>query len=189
MSAADSSTADFLGALSFQSPLVERSLSATGSVYAIVDSTTGGFSATIGNDPVTLPTPIYNGRATPPGHLALDTAGFQLIEHKLPAGIDFWDERQVLTAYYAEVCRAVQTATGAYKVYAFDHVLRQTNVSKNAATSASQPVSCCTGLRIGFVCAPLRPSGLRCIESTQRRALTRRSIQPHLSSTLVTLPA
>ena len=140
MSAADSSTPDFLGELNFQSPLVERSLSATGSVYAIVDSTTGGFSATIGNDPVTLPTPIYNGRATPPGHLALDTAGFQLIEHKLPAGIDFWDERQVLTAYYAEVCRAVQAATGAHKVFAFDHVLRQTDVGMNYAVKGGVKV-------------------------------------------------
>ena len=131
MSAADAPLPDFLGELNFQKPQVKRGLAATGEIYAIVDSVTGGFSSFVGTDPTPVTTPIYNGRQTTPGLLTLDTAGFQLIPHPLPATVDFYNEQQVLTAYYDEVCRVVQAATGAYKVYAFDHVVRQTGVGLN----------------------------------------------------------
>ena len=130
MSAVDAIEPDFVGELTFQKPAVKRGLASTGDIYAVIDSTTGGFSAFVGTDNTTVPTPIYNGRQTRPGHLTLDTAGFELLPHKLPA-LDFYDEQQVLTAYYAEVCRAVEQATGAHKVYAFDHVVRQTGVGMN----------------------------------------------------------
>ena len=128
--ATDPQQPDFVGELFFQSPKVERSLAASGRVYAIVDSTTGGFKAFAGTDPIPLQTPIYNGRLHP--DLRLDTAGFQLLSHPLPP-INFYDEAQVLTTYYAEVCRAVKAATGAHAVYAFDHVVRNTGVSMSYA--------------------------------------------------------
>ena len=133
MSAAEPATADFVGDLNFQTNKVKRSLAADGNIYAIVDSTTGGFSAFVGTDLQPIPTAIHNGRLAGSGQLTLDTAGFELIPHTLPANVDFYDEPQVLTAYYDEVCRVVQAATGAYKVYAFDHVVRQTGVSMNYA--------------------------------------------------------
>ena len=107
------STSDFFGDLNFQSDKVERSIAATGSVYAVVDSTTGGFSEFVGTDVITIPTAIHNGRQQP--HLTLDTAGFELKQHPLPA-INFYDEQQVLTTYYDEVCRFVKDTLGAYQV-------------------------------------------------------------------------
>ena len=126
----DQQQPDFLGELVFQSPKVERSLTATGAVYAVVDSTTGGFKEFVGTDPIPLHVPIYNGRLRP--DLTLDTAGFQLLPHPLPS-LNFYSEDEVLTTYYAAVCRFVQDTTGAYAVYAFDHVVRNTGVSMKYA--------------------------------------------------------
>ena len=140
MSVVEPIAPDFVGNLTFQSPTVKRALSATGAIYATIDSTTGGFSAFIGNEPTVVATPIYNGRQSPTGHLTLDKAGFELLPHKLPTNIDFHNEQQLLTAYYDEVCRVVQAATGAHKVYAFDHVVRQTDVGMNYAVKDGQKV-------------------------------------------------
>ena len=155
---------DFVGELNFQSEAVPRALAATGAVYAVVDSATGGFKEFVGTQAGPVPTPIFNGRLQP--GLTLDTAGFELRQQPLPA-VDFYNEDQVLTAYYAEVCSFVKEALGAHQVrptaaqrcacpvqlppvrppssslcavssaavqvYAFDHVVRNTDVSMKYA--------------------------------------------------------
>ena len=114
------STPDFIGELNFQSDKVPRGVAGDGTVYAVVDSTTGGFSKFVGLDPVPVATGIHNGRQAP--HLKLDTAGFELREHPLP-DINFYNEDQVLTTYYEEVCRYVKEALGAYQVTALRRTL------------------------------------------------------------------
>jgi hypothetical protein len=74
--------------------------------------------------------PIHNGRLR--DDLTLDTAGFELKRHPLPS-LNFYNEEVVLTTYYDTVCQFIKDATGAYKVFAFDHVVRNTGVSMKYA--------------------------------------------------------
>jgi hypothetical protein len=127
---ADAQQPDFVGELNFQDSSIERSLTATGKVYAVVDSVTGGFKEFVGTKAVPMQIPIYNGRLR--DDLTLDTAGFQLARHPLPK-LDYYNEQEVLTTYYDAVCAFVKEATGAYKVFAFDHVVRNTGVSMKYA--------------------------------------------------------
>ncbi len=48
--------------------------------------------------------------------LTLDTVGFELKEHQLP-NLDYYNETQILSTYYDEVCKFIKEATGALKVY------------------------------------------------------------------------
>ena len=121
---------EFIGELNFQAETVERSLAASGRVYAVVDSSTGGFKEFVGVERKPFNVPIYNGRLRP--ELTLDTAGFELRAHPLPK-LDFYNEQEVLTSYYEEVCSFVKEATGAFRVFAFDHVVRNTDVSMGYA--------------------------------------------------------
>jgi hypothetical protein len=63
------------------------------------------------------------------GQLSLDKEGFVLLQQKT-AVTDFYDEEQIKTVYYPECERVMQTATGAVRVVAFDHIVR------NAAKAA-----------------------------------------------------
>jgi hypothetical protein len=121
---------DFIGDLSFQSDKVDRGIVATGNQYAVVDSATGGFKEWVGTDNITVKTPIYNGRLKP--NLTLDTAGFELAKQTLP-NINFYNEEEILSIYYNQVSEFIKSASGAYKVFAFDHVVRNSDVSLNYA--------------------------------------------------------
>jgi len=61
--------------------------------------------------------------------LSLDKQGFVLLHHQT-AVTNFYDEEQVKAVYYPECERVMKEATGAARVVAFDHIVR------NAAMSA-----------------------------------------------------
>jgi hypothetical protein len=61
--------------------------------------------------------------------LSLDREGFVLLHHQT-AVTNFYDEEQIKSVYYPECERVMQEATGAVRVVAFDHIVR------NAAMSA-----------------------------------------------------
>jgi hypothetical protein len=61
--------------------------------------------------------------------LSLDREGFVLL-HRQTAVTNFYDEEQIRSIYYPECEQVMQQATGAVRVVAFDHIVR------NAATSA-----------------------------------------------------
>ncbi len=63
------------------------------------------------------------------GQLSLDKEGFVLLRHQT-AVADFYDESQIASTYYPECERVVKEATGAARVVAFDHIVR------NAAKAA-----------------------------------------------------
>jgi len=61
--------------------------------------------------------------------LSLDREGFVLLHHKTAAA-DFYDEEVIKSVYYPECERLMKEATGAKRVIAFDHIVR------NAAKAA-----------------------------------------------------
>jgi len=67
--------------------------------------------------------PIHDARAVA-DDVSLDREGFALI-HAASAVKNFWDEDEVRRVYYPEVQRVIAEATGASKVFIFDHTLRR----------------------------------------------------------------
>ena len=63
------------------------------------------------------------------GELSLDKEGFVLLHHQTAVS-NFYDEEQIRSVYYPECERVMKEATGAVRVVAFDHIVR------NAAMSA-----------------------------------------------------
>ena len=63
------------------------------------------------------------------GDLSLDREGFVLLQHQT-AVTNFYDEEQIKAVYYPECEQVMQAATGAVRVVAFDHIVR------NAAMAA-----------------------------------------------------
>jgi hypothetical protein len=62
------------------------------------------------------------------GRLSLDQEGFVLLHHQ-SAVSNFYDEEQIRSIYYPECERVMQQATGAARVVAFDHIVRNATVS------------------------------------------------------------
>ncbi|TWT09462.1 CmcJ/NvfI family oxidoreductase [Reyranella sp. CPCC 100927] len=56
--------------------------------------------------------------------ISLDSNGFALVQHQ-SAVSDFYDDAEVRRVYYPEVERVIKEATGADRVYVFDHVVRR----------------------------------------------------------------
>ena len=77
---------------------------------------------------VTYRVPIRDARPMI-SQLSLDKEGFVLLRHRT-AVTNFYYEEQIKTVYYAECERVMQAATGAARVVAFDHIIR------NAAMAA-----------------------------------------------------
>jgi len=71
---------------------------------------------------------IYNARPIA-GRLSLVKEGFVLLHHQT-AVKNFYDENEIKSVYYPECERVIQEATGAVRVLAFDHIVR------NAAMAA-----------------------------------------------------
>jgi len=71
---------------------------------------------------------VHDARAVEAG-LSLDREGFVLVHHKTAAS-DLYDEKIITQIYYPECERLMKEATGAAKVVAFDHIVR------NAAKAA-----------------------------------------------------
>jgi hypothetical protein len=66
------------------------------------------------------------------GSLSLDREGFALVHHKTAAA-DLYDEDVIAKIYYPECERLMQEATGAKRVVAFDHIVR--NAAKSGPGS------------------------------------------------------
>jgi hypothetical protein len=67
--------------------------------------------------------PIYDLRGVVP-EPALDREGFELLRHT-SAVQNFYDEDEVLKQYYPEAERLIAEATGASRVFIFDHTVRR----------------------------------------------------------------
>jgi hypothetical protein len=67
--------------------------------------------------------PIYDARPIA-SNISLDREGFGLLESKT-AVQDFWDDDEVHRVYYPEAEAAITAATGAARVFIFDHTRRQ----------------------------------------------------------------
>jgi hypothetical protein len=63
---------------------------------------------------------VYDGRGL---DLSLDREGFALVHHKTAAS-DLYDEAIIKSVYYPECEALMKAATGARKVVAFDHIVR-----------------------------------------------------------------
>ena len=57
------------------------------------------------------------------GQLSLDKEGFVLLRHQSAVKI-FCDEDEILSVYYPECEQVIKEATGASRVVAFDHIVR-----------------------------------------------------------------
>lgn len=75
---------------------------------------------------------VHDARAVA-DKLSLDREGFVLLHHKTPAA-DLYDETIVTSVYYPECERLMREATGAKRVVAFDHIVR--NAAKAGTGSA-----------------------------------------------------
>ena len=85
--------------------------------------------------------PISDARAVA-SDISLDREGFAVLHHQ-SAVKDFWDEDEVRRVYYPEVQRVLAEATGASKVYIFDHTLRRRvrGVDDRALGTPRQPAT------------------------------------------------
>jgi hypothetical protein len=73
--------------------------------------------------PETHTVPIYDVRPIA-SEIALDREGFALLRHET-AIRDFWDDDEVRKVYYPEAEAAIADATGAARVFIFDHTRRK----------------------------------------------------------------
>jgi hypothetical protein len=84
--------------------------------------------------------PIRNARPIV-GAITLDRNGFELIRHR-SAVRDFYDDEEVKRTYYPEAERLLKAATGASRIFVFDHVTRRRAVSENESREGvRQPVT------------------------------------------------
>ncbi len=85
--------------------------------------------------------PIYSARPVA-SEITLDREGFAVL-HQPSAVQDFWNEDELRRVYYPEVQRAIAQATGASKVFIFDHTLRRRvrGVDDRAAGAPRQPAT------------------------------------------------
>ena len=65
---------------------------------------------------------VRNGRLLA-GEISFERNGFILVEHKTKVA-DFFDAKQLESAYYPEVERLIKQQSGANRVVIFDHTLR-----------------------------------------------------------------
>jgi hypothetical protein len=74
--------------------------------------------------------------------VSLDREGFAVLGHQ-SAVKDFWDEDELRRVYYPEVQQVIAKATGADKVFIFDHTLRRRvkDTADRAAGAPRQPVA------------------------------------------------
>jgi hypothetical protein len=70
----------------------------------------------------------------------LDEQGFALRRHRTRV-VDFYDEAEVRSVYYAEVRELVKEAIGASSVVVFDHTVRGNSESSRSGTRIHEPVS------------------------------------------------
>ena len=67
-----------------------------------------------------------------------------MLLHRQTAVTNFYDEEQVRSIYYPECERVMKEATGAARVVAFDHIVRNAARRPPATTSRFPPSGCTT---------------------------------------------
>ena len=72
------------------------------------------------------------------GGLSLDKEGFVLLHHQT-AVTNFYDEEQIKAIYYPECERVMQKATGAVRVVAFDHIVRNATMAAVKGSGIKMP--------------------------------------------------
>ena len=82
--------------------------------------------------------PVYDCRPIA-ADLTLDGAGFVLRAHRSRFR-DFFDEHEVREHYYPEVASLLEAATGALRVFVFDHNVRSRPRSKRGEPGIREPV-------------------------------------------------
>lgn len=114
-----------LGALNYMAPSVESSLFRNGKVLTRRDRD-GSDAGTEGASMVELELVVNDARSLDRSQRrTIEIHGFELLSRPLAhPDLDFYDHRQVVDEYYAECARIVQEATGAARVYTFDHNIR-----------------------------------------------------------------
>jgi hypothetical protein len=81
---------------------------------------------------------VEDGRASG-RKFSLDENGFVFVEHRT-AVKDFFDQKQLETAYYAEVALLIKSLSGAKRVHVFDHTLRSGDEAEREAKLIREPV-------------------------------------------------
>ena len=71
---------------------------------------------------------------------SLDKEGFALQQHPTRV-VDFYDEAEVRSTYYAELEQLVKDATGARSVVVFDYTVRESAASNRQGMEIHEPVS------------------------------------------------
>jgi hypothetical protein len=74
------------------------------------------------------------------GEITLDRHGFELVRHR-SAVRDFYDDDEVKRVYYPEAERLLRAATGASRVFVFDHVTRRRVPDGGEQEGRRQPVT------------------------------------------------
>lgn len=82
--------------------------------------------------------PIRDARAIDPAP-TLDCQGFELVQHETAVG-DLYDSERVRAEYYPEIEQLVAKHTGASRVLAFDHNVRNQAMAERSEAGAQGPV-------------------------------------------------
>jgi hypothetical protein len=80
---------------------------------------------------------IHDGRAIT-DELSLDRQGFVLLKHKT-AVADYYNENQIASVCYPEAERVIKEATGATRVFVFDHIVRNEAMAAIKGSGVKQP--------------------------------------------------
>lgn len=97
-----------IGSFNYQSELVQNGLTSSGECYINRD-TTGSDEPPVGLDEISVDVIVHDGRKCDPA--TLDLNGFTLAHHAYDH-IDYYDEIQIVTRYYEEVCSFIKEQTG-----------------------------------------------------------------------------
>jgi hypothetical protein len=117
--------------------------------------------------------PIYDLRGVVP-EAALDREGFELLRHT-SAVQNFYDEDEVLKQYYPEAERLIAEATGASRVFIFDHTVRR-RVHGADDRAAGQPRQPATRVHVDHT-AKSGPQRVRDFFGDEAEALLRGRVQ------------
>jgi hypothetical protein len=114
-----------LGTLNYMTPSVESSLFRNGKVLTRRDRD-GSDAGTEGMTMVETDLVVNDARRlSGPQRRTIEIHGFELLSRPLVRpDLDFYDHQQVVREYYPECAGIVQEATGAARVFAFDHNIR-----------------------------------------------------------------
>ncbi|MEM7122521.1 MAG: CmcJ/NvfI family oxidoreductase [Pseudomonadota bacterium] len=125
------------GALTYVAPVVKSSLYRTGDVLTRRDKD-GSDAGTEGLLIEERDVAIHDARQLDDSERrTIDTHGFEIINRPLSdPGLDFYDHRQIVSAYYADCEAIIRHETGARGVFAFDHNVRSASGKESKRRTA-----------------------------------------------------